>query len=102
MSYTLSNQQLLFIYYHLKVIDDKYQKTLDTRSITQTLVGDAGYVVVNKLPDSVLDMLSTSTHFKLVRETVETLRPIAELIEDVEPEMATEVKELFEDFLNKA
>lgn len=93
--YGLSNEQLVFIYYSLKKVEERYDMVINSQRISQEVLG-LGKTLDVKLPKELLDDLSGSDHYQMLKETVHKLTPIFELIDDVEPEMCERIKKVFE------
>lgn len=91
----LSNQQILFTYYHMKTILARYDETIKNSELIQNMFGESAFQIKVRLPQDIVDDLLTSKHYQTLVAMIETLTPVAELIEDVEPELATEVKNMF-------
>lgn len=92
----LTNEQIVFVYFSLKATCDRYHEVLNKGQMTQIILGMGGHMVSSRLSDDVLNDIRTSGHFKALKETVDTLHPIYELIEEVEPEMVKSIKKLFD------
>lgn len=90
----LSNQQILFTYYHMKAIYDRYQTTIQNRELTQHMMGETEFKVKVILPPAMIAELTNSRHYRMLVTLMETMTPIVELIEDVEPELVKEVKSM--------
>lgn len=93
--YGLTNEQILFMYYSLKVVDERYKSVIQTHKVSQQVFINGFQRMETKLPAELIHELETSEHYKMLRETMNVLHPIAELIEDVEPEMAKRTYQLF-------
>lgn len=90
----LSNRQILFTYYHLKAIYDRYQSTIESRELTQHMMGDSEFKIKVKLPKEMIAELTDSRHYKTLVTVIESMTPVVELIEDVEPDLAADVKSM--------
>ena len=93
--YGLSNEQLAFTYLSLTAVRSKYEEVLSKGNITQLIIGVSGIKHASYEYDEILKDISTSEHYRLLKEVISTLDPIFELIQDVEPEMVARVKEAF-------
>lgn len=91
----LSNQQILFTYYHMKTILARYDETIRNSELIQNMFGETEFQIKVHLPQDIVDDLLTSKHYTTLVAMIETLTPVAELIEDVEPELSAEVKAMF-------
>lgn len=91
----LSNRQILFTYYHLKSVYDRYQMTIQSQELIQHMMGDEDFKIKVKLPKTMVEELTNSKHYRTLVTLIESMTPIIELIEDVEVELAAEVKAMF-------
>lgn len=92
----LSNKQIVFIYFSLKAVNDRYDDVLGKGQITQMILGMGPAMISTSLGDEILDDLRQSEHYEMLKSTVDVLQPIFELIQDVEPELVKEVEKIFE------
>lgn len=94
--YGLSNEQILFMYYSMKVVEDRYKEVIRTHEVSQQIFSGRFMLAHTRLPAEVIKDLKESEHYKMLGETIKVLNPIVELIEDVEPEMAAKIYQLFQ------
>ena len=94
--YGLSNEQIVFTYLSLNAVKTRYDEVLGKGQITQMIMAMGGIETTSHISKEILDDLSQSEHYKMLKETVSVLEPIFELIRDVEPEMVNRIKATFE------
>lgn len=97
MSYNnLTNEEIVFLYYVSSSVVIQYEETFAEKSITQTLPTELGSVEVTLgLPEDFIDEIMKSKHYTLMKEVNKKLKPIYELIQDVEPEIVAVIDALF-------
>lgn len=94
--YGLSNEQLVFIYLSLSAVKQRYDEVLGNGQITQLIMGLGGIQTTSHISKEIIDDLANSEHYRMLKDTVSKLEPIYELIQDVEPEMVTRIKNTFD------
>lgn len=94
----LSNEEVLYLYFNnLHRLED-YQNIISEKQVVDTIsILDFGAVTVTRLlVDEDITDLEKSGSFRLTNLIHEKLSPLAELIEDADPELFKEVKSCFE------
>jgi hypothetical protein len=98
MSYhNLTNEEIVFMYHVAVSVTKQYENAYTDESIIQSLPVDEQTVieVTTALPKDLVDDMLKSKHYTLMKEIVVKLKPIIELIKDVEPEIYEQISELF-------
>jgi hypothetical protein len=99
MSYhNLTNEEIVFLYYIASSVTKQYENTYDDKSITQSLISDDEETVIEittELPGELLDEILSSKHYTLMKDVMLKLKPLADIIRDVEPELVAEIESLF-------
>ena len=99
MSYhNLTNEEIVFLYYIATSVTKQYENTFEDKSITQSLISDDEEILIEittEIPKELLDEILLSKHYVLMKEVMVKLKPLAEMIKDVEPELVNEVDKLF-------
>lgn len=98
MSYhNLTNEEIVFIYLFSKSIKEQYEIVFENKSISQNIPTELGTVKVETLiPGEVLSEMLEAKHYLLMKSVYEKLKPLYEIIADVEPEIVEEIKPIFE------
>ena len=94
----LSNEEVLYLYFHNLYRLEDYQNIISERKVIDTIsILDFGAVTVTRLllDEDVADLEKSNT-FRLTNVIHEKLNPLAELIEDADPELFKKVKLSFE------
>lgn len=98
MSYNnLTNEEIVFLYYVATSVVLQYDSTFDDKSITQSLSTDDGIVfeVTTELDKDLIEELLDSKHYLLMKDIAGKLKPIVDMIKEVEPDMVQAIDELF-------
>lgn len=69
--------------------------TIQSQELIQHMMGDEDFKIKVKLPKTMVEELTNSKHYRTLVTLIESMTPIIELIEDVEVELAAEVKAMF-------
>ncbi len=95
--YNLTNEEIVFLYYVAISVTIQYDETFDDGSITQSISTDNGVVLEIKtdLPEDLIDEILESKHYLLMKEIANKLKPLVEIIKDVEPDMVASIDALF-------
>lgn len=93
--YSLSNEQLLYIYHHMMQVRKTYEKIINSGTVHQSMV-NTHVVAVMHLPKDMLEEIKSSEHFRQSISITDKLRPIAEMITEAEPELAKAVFTAFQ------
>lgn len=98
MSYhNLTNEEIVFIYLFSKSIKEQYEIVFENKSISQNIPTELGTVKVETLiPGEVLSEMLEAKHYLLMKSVYDKLKPLYEIIADVEPEIVEEIKIIFE------
>ena len=98
MSYhNLTNEEIVFIYLFSKSIKEQYEIVFENKSISQNIPTELGTMKVETLiPGEVLSEMLEAKHYLLMKSIYDKLKPLYEIIEDVEPEIVNEIKPIFE------
>lgn len=94
----LSNEEVLYLYFNNLYRLEDYQNIISEKKVVDTIsILDFGAVTVTRLllEEDITD-LEKSGSFRLTNLIHEKLSPLAELIEDADPELFKEVKSIFE------
>jgi hypothetical protein len=94
--YGLSNEQLVFIYFSLNTVKLRYDDVLGKGEITQIIMSLGGIETTSHISEDIVNDLAESEHYRMLKDTVDKLQPIYELIADVEPEMVEKIKKIFD------
>lgn len=97
MSYhNLSNEEIVFLYYVSKNVSDQYEQAYKSKQLQQTVPTKDGVMKVETfLPDELLEEILKSEHYLLMKSVKDKLKPIYELIIEVEPEIETAISNIF-------
>lgn len=97
MSYhNLTNEEIVFLYYVASSVVEQYEETFTDESITQTLPTEIGSVEVTiDLPKDFIEEIRESKHYTIMKQVYIKLKPIYELIKEVEPEIVEAIDNLF-------
>lgn len=97
MSYhNLTNEEIIFLYNVSSSVIEQYEETFDVKSITQTLPTDNGSIeVIVGLPSDILEEIKESKHYLIMKQVSMKLKPLYELIKEVEPDLVRNIDELF-------
>lgn len=97
MSYhNLTNEEIIFLYNVSYSVISQYDETFENESITQDLPTNIGSVEVTiGLPEELLDEIKKSKHYLIMKDVCQKLKPIYELIKEVEPDLVKSIDDLF-------
>ena len=92
----LTNQEIIFMFYTAKTIKEQYESVYKQHMIEQNIPTQYGIMKVEtSVPDKVLDEMLQSDHYLYMKSIHDKLKPVYEIIKDVEPEIAAEVEMIF-------
>lgn len=92
----LTNQEIIFMFYTAKTIKDQYETVYEQHKIEQKIPTQHGLMKVKTdVPDRVLNEMLESDHYLYMKSIHDKLKPVYEIIRDVEPEVAAEVEMIF-------
>ena len=92
----LTNQEIIFMFYTAKTIKEQYESVYKQHMIEQNIPTQYGIMKVEtSVPDKVLDEMLKSGHYLYMKSIHDKLKPVYEIIKDVEPEVAAEVEMIF-------
>lgn len=94
--YGLSNEQLVFTYLSLNAVKSRYDDVIAKGAITQMIMGMGGIETTSHISEEIINDLAKSDHYTMLIDTVDKLKPIYELIQDVEPEMVEKINKTFD------
>lgn len=92
--YSLSNEQLLYIYHHMLRVRTTYERIIKTNTLHNSIM-DTQMVVVMQLTEEMLEEIKKSEHFKMSISITDKLAPVAEMIQEAEPELAKTILNSF-------
>lgn len=98
MSYhNLTNEEIVFIYLFSKSIKEQYEIVFENKSISQNIPTELGtFKVETAIPNEVVSEMLEAKHYILMKSVYDKLKPLYELISEVEPEVVEEIKIIFE------
>jgi len=98
MSYhNLTNEEIVFMYMFSKSIKEQYETVFELGTITQIIPTELGTMKVStEIPSDLISDMLEAKHYILMRSIHDKLKPLYELILDVEPDIITDIKEIFE------
>jgi hypothetical protein len=98
MSYhNLTNEEIVFMYLFSKSIKEQYESVFEMGSISQIVPTEFGTIKVDtELPNDLISEMLDAKHYILMRSVHDKLKPLYELIIEVEPEIVTEIRQIFE------
>ena len=92
----LTNQEIVFLFFTAKTIKEQYETVYEQHKIEQKIPTKHGLInVETEVPDSVLDEMLQGSHYIFMKSIHDKLKPVYEIIRDVEPEIAEEVETIF-------
>jgi hypothetical protein len=93
----LDNKEILFLYFSNRKWIDTYEDIFEHKSIEEVMsILDYGQIrITQNLSDEDMEKIQDTDHYKLANRIHEKLHPIIELIEEVDLDLYTEVKECF-------
>ncbi len=93
----LSNEEIVFLYNVAKSVVTQYEDTFLNSSLKQSLSTDMGIIEVRTLiSDDVIETLSKSKHYTIMKNVMSKLENIYDLIVDTEPELVEEINKIFD------
>ena len=94
--HNLTNEEIVFLYYMSWSVVKQYEDTVADKTLTQTLPTEKGSVEVTiGLPGDIIEAIKGSRHFIIMKAIHRKLKPIFEMIQEVEPEIVKSIDELF-------
>lgn len=93
----LDNREILFIYFSNRKWIDTYEDIFEHKSIEDVMsILDFGQIrITQPLSDEDIEKIQDTEHYKLAIAIHEKLHPVVELIEDVDLDLYTDVKNCF-------
>jgi hypothetical protein len=92
----LTNQEIVFIFFTAKTIKEQYEVVYELHKVEQKIPTKHGLInVETDVPDKVLNEMLQSSHYLYMKSIHDKLKPVYEIIKDVEPDIATEVETIF-------
>jgi hypothetical protein len=94
----LSNEEVLFLYLNNRKWVEMYYDVINQKTIVDVLdILDFGNVTVTRfLNDEDVASMENSEHYRLTNLLNDKLAPLADLIQDADPELFEKVKSSFE------
>lgn len=93
----LTNEEIVFLYYVAISVVSQYEETFRNNSIKQSISPDGMSVfeINTDLPPDLVEELSKSKHYVMMKDIKEKMHPIYVLIKEVEPEIVEEIDKIF-------
>jgi len=92
----LTNQEIIFLFFTAKTIKEQYEVVYEEHKVEQKIPTKHGVInVETEVPDQVLNEMLQSNHYLFMKSIHDKLKPVYEIIKDVEPEIAKEVEMIF-------
>jgi hypothetical protein len=92
----LTNQEIIFLFFTAKTIKEQYEKVYEDHKVDQKIPTKHGIInVETEVPEKVLDEMLQSNHYLYMKSIHDKLKPVYEIIKDVQPELAEEVEMIF-------
>lgn len=92
----LTNQEIIFMFFTAKTIKEQYETVYEEHKVDQKIPTKYGVVnVETEVPEKVLNEMLQSEHYLYMKSIHDKLKPVYEIIKDVEPELAKEVEMVF-------
>ena len=99
--HNLTNEEIVFLYYMSASVISQYEETFTDETIIQSLPTNNGVIEVTiGLPKDFVEEIMQSKHYTIMKDVNNKLKPIYELIKDVEPEIVAVIDDLFIKKLN--
>jgi hypothetical protein len=97
MSYhNLTNEEIIFLYFVGTSVVTQYEEAFDDNSLTQSIATDLGVMEVKtEISKELLEEMLKSKHYVMMKEIVNKLHPIYILIKEAQPEMVSEMDDIF-------
>jgi hypothetical protein len=93
---TLTNEEIVFLYFVSSEIVSQYETTIKSKSITQTLPTNTGSVDFKiDLSKDFIDEIESSKHYTIMKDINIKLAPIYNLIKEAEPYIVDRISEIF-------
>jgi hypothetical protein len=95
--HNLSNEEIVFLYNVAKSVVKQYEETFISNSLKQSLSTDVGIIEVRtSISDDIIETLSKSKHYTIMKDVMGKLEKIYDLIVDTDPELVEEINKIFD------
>jgi len=92
----LTNQEIIFLFFTAKTIKEQYEIVFKEHKVEQKIPTKHGLInVETEVPDKVVNEILQNNHYLFMKSIYDKLKPVYEIIKDVEPDIAAEVETIF-------